>query len=703
MSSYSFGIPLASYFFAFFVNLASTLQLAICTPMTRSEAQQEIERLTSRVHCHNELYHQKGQPEISDYEFDQLLAKLVQLEKQFPEFRLPDSPTQTVGEKPNKNFATVYHRSPMRSLSNTYSEEAIRQFVQRTQKLLQGAPIEFFCELKFDGIAISLLYQEGALKRVVTRGDGEKGDDITKNAQTIANIPKRIQAKELPHEFEVRGEALMPRSQFEALNKARIARGEEPLANPRNTAAGTLKMLDPSLVAQRSLDFYPYAIKTEATALTTHEIGIHLLEKWGFQVSPTYKKCATLEEVMAYIHHWEIHKRQLPVDIDGVVIKINDLDQQGQLGYTAKSPRWAIAYKYKPENVATTLEKVDYQVGRTGAVTPVAHLKPILLAGTTVKRASLHNANEIKRLGLHLGDTVLVEKGGDIIPKVIGVVAAQRKPDSTLITFVTHCPACNTPLVHHEEEAVYYCLNEEACPPQLIGRLKHFVHRKAMHIDSIGSKTAALLFEQGLVRTPADLYTLRYEDIYPLEGFKDLSTQNLLRGIAQSKQMPFEKVLFALGIRHVGETVAEKLAQHFQHMDALIQATTEEIIAVPEVGKKIAQSIQTYFQDTDHLALIAALRAADLQFSIDSPPTLAAHQPLAGKTLVISGTFQSLERAALKARIKQQGGKLLSAVSKNVDYLVVGHQAGPAKLAAAQALDIPVLSEVGIMRMMDAG
>ena len=668
--------------------------------MTRPEAQREIERLTSLVHYHNALYHQKGQPAISDYAFDQLLAKLIRLEKQFPECRLPDSPTQTEGEKPSKNFATVYHRSPMLSLSNTYSEEEIRQFVQRTQKLLQGAPIAFFCELKFDGIAISLVYRQGVLQRVVTRGDGEKGDDITQNAQTIANIPKRIQAQEVPQEFEVRGEAFMPRNHFEAFNQARVARGEEPLANPRNTAAGTLKMLDPSLVAQRALDFYPYAFTTEAVTLQTHEAGIHLLEKWGFNVSPTYKKCTTLEEVIAYINHWEANRNNLPVDIDGIVIKINAIEQQAQLGYTAKSPRWAIAYKYKPAHLTTTLAQVSYQVGRTGAVTPVAHLQPILLSGTTVKRASLHNANEIKRLHLHLGDTVLVEKGGDIIPKVIGVVAAQRKPGSTPITFITHCPACNTPLVQHEEEAVYYCPNEKACPPQLIGRLKHFVHRKAMHIDSIGSKTAALLFEQGLVRTPADLYTLRYEAIYPLAGFKDVSTKNLLQGIARSKQMPFENVLFALGIRHVGETVAEKLAQHFQHMDALLQATTEAITAVPEVGAKIAHSVQAYLQDADHLELIAALRAAGLQFSVAAPSPAAAHQPLAGKTLVISGTFQGLEREALKARIKQQGGKLLTAVSNNVDYLVAGHQAGPAKLAAAQALDIPVLSAAELISMM---
>lgn len=670
--------------------------------MTRTEAQQEIERLTSLAHYHNELYHQKGQPEISDYVFDQLLEQLAQLEEQYPEFRLPNSPTQTVGEKSNKNFTTVDHRYPMLSLGNTYSEEEIQKFIQRTGKLLQGAPMEFFCELKFDGIAISLLYQEGTLQRVVTRGDGEKGDDITQNAQTIAHIPKRIQAKGIPQELEVRGEAFMPRKAFEVLNQARRTRGEEPLANPRNTAAGTLKMLDPSLVAERSLDFYPYAIKEEEEVLKTHEEGIHHLEKWGFQVSPTYKKCTTIEEVMAYINYWEGHRQQLPVDIDGVVIKINALDQQEQLGYTAKGPRWAIAYKYKPENLATTLERVAYQVGRTGAVTPVAHLKPIFLAGTTVKRASLHNANEIQRLNLHGGDTVLVEKGGDIIPKITGVVTARRKPDSEPISFITHCPACYTRLMQHEDEAVYYCLNEKSCPPQLIGRLKHFVSRKAMHIDAIGEKTAALLFEQGLVRTPADLYALRYEDIYPLEGFKDLSTKNLLQGIAQSKQMPFEKVLFGLGIRHVGETVAAKLTQHFQSIDALMQATIEEIVAVPEVGEKIAHSLQAYFQNPDHRALITTLREAGLQLRIATPTHTNTNKPLSGKTLVVSGTFEKLSREALKAQIKEQGGKLLTSVSKNVDYLVAGHQAGPTKLTTAQALNIPVLSEAAIIDMMEA-
>lgn len=666
--------------------------------MSRQEAQKEIQHLTALVQKHNVLYHQKGQPEISDYEFDQLLEKLTKLENQFPELRLPDSPTQKVGETPTKNFVSVYHQYPMLSLSNTYSEAEIHNFAQRVQKLLQGATMEFFCELKFDGIAISLLYKAGTLERVITRGDGEKGDDITKNAQTITTLPKRIQAKGVPEEFEVRGEAFMPRAHFEELNKARLLRGETPLANPRNTAAGTLKMIDANLVAQRLLDFYPYALKTEKEALKTHEEGIHLLEQWGFTTSPTYKKCNAIEEVIAYINYWEKNRHTLPVDIDGVVIKINDLQQQEQLGYTAKSPRWAIAYKYKPEYIATTLEKVSYQVGRTGAITPVAYLKPVLLAGTIVKRASLYNAHEITRLDLHLEDTVFIEKGGDIIPKVTSVDVTKRKPDTKPITFPSQCPSCSTPLV--QTEALHYCPNEKECPTQLTGRIKHFVHRKAMHIDSIGSKTVDLLFDKGLLRTPADLYQLSYQDIYPLEGFKEVASKNLLHGIRQSRQMPFENVLFALGIRHVGKTVAEKLAHHFQHISVLIQATIEDITLVPEVGEKIAHSITTYFQDTDNLKLIAALQEAGLQFSITTKPKPAASQSLTGKTLVISGRFQHLERETLKTHIKEHGGQLLTAVSKNVDYLVAGQKAGPAKLAAAQTLGIQVLSEKDIISII---
>ena len=670
--------------------------------MNRLEAQQEIKRLTALVQRHNALYHQKSTPEISDYEFDQLLEKLVQLESQFPDLRLPYSPTQQVGEQPTKNFTTVYHQYPMLSLRNTYSEEEISKFAQKTQKILQGASIEFFCELKFDGIAISLLYRKGTLERVITRGDGDKGDDITRNAKTIATIPKHMQGKVVPEEFEVRGEALMPRACFEALNQERLMDGEELLANPRNTAAGTLKTINSNLVAKRLLDFYPYALKAEAIDLKTHEESIQLLEKWGFTISPTYKKCVSIEEVMEYINYWGVNKRDLPVDIDGIVIKINNLTHQERLGCTAKSPRWAIAYKYKPESMSTTLEKVDYQIGRTGAVTPVAHLKPVLLSGTTVKRASLYNANEIIRLNLHLGDTVFVEKGGDIIPKIAGRDAENQAEKSNPIIFPTHCPACNTPLVQYEAEAVHYCPNEKGCPPQLKGRIKHFIHRKAMYIDSIGSKTVDLLFDSGLVQTPADLYRLRYEDIYPLEGFKEAATVNLLQGIARSKQIPFEKVLFALGIRHVGETVAEKLARHFRHIDALMHATIQDIILVPEVGEKVAQSLKEYFQDQDNLQLITTLKDEGLQFNMTMTHTVTQKHPLVGKNFVISGHFQHMDRETLKTDIKRYGGRIFTVVSRNVDYLVAGDKAGPAKLVAAQAMGIQVLSEEQVISMMES-
>jgi DNA ligase (NAD+) len=668
--------------------------------VTHQEAQAEIQRLTALVRHHNVLYYQESAPEISDYAFDQLLERLTQLENQFPTLRLPDSPTQKVGEQPTKNFVTVHHRHPMLSLSNTYSEAEIHNFFQKAQKLLQGEPMELFCELKFDGVAISLSYKSGILERVVTRGDGKKGDDITKNAQTITTLPKRIRAKGIPQYFEVRGEVLMPRACFEALNKERLAQGEGPLANPRNTAAGTLKMIDDKIVAQRLLTFYPYALKVDEIALRTQEASIHLLEEWGFATSPTYKKCSTIGEVISYINYWSANRNNLPVDIDGIVIKINSLAQQEKLGYTTKSPRWAIAYKYKPTRVATILEKVGYQVGRTGAVTPVAHLKPVLLAGTTVKRASLYNNNELKKLNLCLEDSVFVEKGGDIIPKVTGVDIAQRKVGSKPIIFPTHCPACGTVLVQYGADVGYYCPSEKTCPPQLKGRIKHFVHRKAMHIASIGSKTVDLLFDKGLLRTPADLYQLRYEEICLLEGFKKTATRNLLQGITQSKKTPFEKVLFALGIRHVGETVAEKLAHHFQHIDALIQASEEDISLVPEVGKKIAYSVKTYFLDADNLKLVAALKHAGLQFNVSTTPITTEKQPLAGKTFVISGNFQRLDRTLLKTHIKRHGGRLLTAVSKNVDYLVTGKKAGPAKLATAQALGIQVLSEEKITNMM---
>lgn len=668
--------------------------------MNQQEAQKEIQHLTALIQHHNRQYYHYGKSEISDYAFDRLLEKLQQLENQFPALRLPSSPTQHVGESPSKNFAAVHHRYPMLSLSNTYAVPEVEHFIQKTQKLLQGAPIELFCELKFDGIAISLWYVANDLVRVVTRGDGEKGDDITQNAKTIATLPKRIRATGIPHTFEVRGEAFMPRATFEALNQKRLENKEVLLANPRNTAAGTLKMLDSNVVAQRLLDFYPYSLKTDELAVQTHEEGLHLLAQWGFTISPTYKKCSTIEEVIHYINYWGKHRHNLPVDIDGIVIKINNLKQQEQLGYTAKSPRWAIAYKYPPENRATTLEKMGYQVGRTGAVTPVAHLKPIVLAGTTVKRASLYNAHEIKRLDLHLEDTVFVEKGGDIIPKVTAVDKTQRQSTSKPILFPTQCPACGTMLVQHEEEAVYYCPNTRLCPPQLTGRIKHFVHRQAMDIDTIGGKTIDLLFQKGLLYTPAALYQLREVDLHQLEGFRETAIKNLLDGISRSKNRPFENVLFALGIRHIGKTTAEKLAHHFQNITALMKATVEEVTAVPDIGGKIANSLQGYFEDTDNVKLITALQQAGLQFSINTPSYATNDAPLQGKTFVISGTFQRLTREDLKKTIKELGGNVLNTISTRIDYLVAGHKAGPMKVAIAKNNNIQVLSEEEIILMI---
>ncbi|MEM7383096.1 MAG: NAD-dependent DNA ligase LigA [Bacteroidota bacterium] len=667
--------------------------------MTKKEAQQEIARLTDLVRYHNKLYHQYAQPTISDYAFDQLLANLAQLEAQFPEYQLPDSPTKVIGETPTKNFETVYHQYPMRSLSNTYSAAEAAHFVQRIAKQLPGESIEFFCELKFDGIAISLVYEQGVLKRVVTRGDGTKGDDITRNARQIKTIPQVIRAQDVPPAFEARGEVCMPWSEFERLNEARKAHGEEPLANPRNAAAGTLKTLRPGSGPPRTLDCYLYALRAEVMALDTHEEGIRLLERWGFNVSDTYQKCKDTQEVLDYIHYWEEQKKNLPVGIDGVVIKVNRLAQQNSLGTTAKSPRWATAYKYKPAHVATILEEIVYQVGRTGAITPVAQLQPILLAGTRVKRASLHNAGEIERLQLHLGDTVFIEKGGDIIPRVIGVDTTQRKAHSRPAKFVTHCPACGTVLARRYAKVLYYCPNAQ-CSPQIRAMLEHFVHSKAMDIQAIGKKTIALWLEKGLVRTPADLYALREGDIYALEGFKDLSTRNILQGIEQSKRQPFARVLFAIGIRHVGAVVAEKIAHHYASVDRLAQTSAEELMTIPAVGREIAHSVVAYFQISENLQLIEALKKAGLQLYTIRPEAALASQPLANKTFVISGTFESFGREALRGGIESRGGKVLAGVSRKLDYLVAGHHPGPAKLAQAEAQGIHIVDEAAIKQMM---
>ncbi|MTI38423.1 NAD-dependent DNA ligase LigA, partial [Fulvivirga lutimaris] len=552
--------------------------------MNQEEASKEISSLSQKINYYNDLYYQKDTSEISDFEFDKLLERLIELERAFPELKKDDSPSQRVGGTITKNFETVNHRYPMLSLGNTYSKEDLEEFDKRVAKGLGDEPYEYFCELKFDGVALSLTYENGKLVRGVTRGDGTRGDDITNNVRTIRTVPLSLRDGDYPDFFEARGEAFLPKEMFLKLNKEREEQGEELYANARNTASGSLKMQDSSMVARRKLDCYLYSMNGEDIGVATHEEAILKLQSLNFNISPTFKKCKNINEVLAYIAEWETKRLELPLDTDGIVIKVNSIQQQHKLGFTAKSPRWAIAYKYKSEAAVTLLQDITYQVGRTGAITPVAELQPVLLAGTTVKRASLHNANEIERLDIRVGDMVFVEKGGEIIPKVTHVDTSKRKPDSERLKYITHCPECGTELVRYEGEAVHYCTNALGCPPQIKGKIEHFIQRKAMNIDSLGERTIDMLYQKGLVTSPADLYQLTYDQIFELEGFKDLSTKNLLEGIKNSSSVPFESVLFALGIRFVGKTVAEKLAAHFKSIDALAAATYDELIEVPEIG-----------------------------------------------------------------------------------------------------------------------
>lgn len=669
--------------------------------MTREQAKKEISELTEKINHFNHLYYQESVSEISDFEFDNLLERLIALEKEFPEFNFDDSPSHRVGGAITKHFETVVHKYPMLSLGNTYSEEELFDFDKRVAKGLEGDSYEYFCELKFDGVALSLTYDNGILKQAVTRGDGTKGDNITANAKTIRSIPLKISKDNIPAEFEVRGEAFMPSRVFNELNEQRAANGEELLANPRNTASGTLKMQDSSVVASRKIDCYLYNLLGTHEEITTHEASIKALESWGFNVSPTYKKCQDMAEVVAYIKEWEEKRKTLPVETDGIVIKVNSLQQQEILGFTAKSPRWAIAYKYKAESASTQLMDITYQVGRTGAITPVAELKPVLLAGTTVKRASLHNANEIARLDIRVGDTVFVEKGGEIIPKVTGVDLSARKPGSKEHEYITACPECGSALVREESEAAHYCPNLENCPPQITGRIAHFIHRKAMDIDSLGDRTIKQLFTTGLVKNAGDLYDLTYDQVLELEGFKDLSSRNLLDGIAKSKEAPFENVLFGLGIRFVGKTVAEKLAAHFKNIDALMAASYDELIEVPEIGERIANSLLRYFEETKNTELIERLKAAGLHFEIDESGMQLAGDSLKDLSFVISGVFEKYGRDELKELIKSHGGKVVSAISGKLDYLVAGDKMGPAKLEKANKLNIKIISESDFDKMIN--
>lgn len=661
--------------------------------MTSAQAKTRIQQLTEQIQYHNDLYYNKSKTEISDFEFDQLLEELVKLEAEFPALRLPDSPTQRVGGTITKEFASVVHQYPMLSLGNTYSAEELTDFDGRVAKGLDGDAYEYFCELKFDGVSISLIYENGLLTKAVTRGDGVRGDDVTANIKTIRTLPLRINTNDVPEKFEVRGEVFLPKEVFKQLNKDREDIGEETYANARNTASGTVKMQDSTEVAKRKLDCYLYYLLGEANKVETHAEAINKLERWGFRVSPTYKKCKSIQEVLDYIQAWEKKRHELPLETDGVVIKVNSLEQQARLGFTAKSPRWAIAYKYKAESISTRLNGITYQVGRTGAVTPVAELEPVFLAGTTVKRASLHNANEIARLDLHIGDFVFVEKGGEIIPKVTGVDVAKRSAGVKKVVYIDRCPECHAVLIRQEGEANHYCPNEKGCPPQIKGKVEHFIQRKAMDIDSLGEQTIRQLFDLGLVKTPADLYDLTKADLLKLDKVKEKSAQNMLDGIAASKAQPFENVLFGMGIRYVGKTVAEKLARHFKTITNLRQATYEALLEAPEVGEKIAQSVVEYFKDADNLHEVDRLIHAGLQFESNQKDPELVSSVLGDKSFVISGVFKNYERDQLKDIILAHGGKVLSSVSGKLDYLLAGENMGPAKREKAEKLGVKIISE----------
>lgn len=671
--------------------------------MSPEEAAARIAALTAELNEYNYQYYVLANPAISDYDFDIKLKELESLESQFPQFLDPDSPTQKVGGDITQRFNTVHHRWPMLSLSNTYSEQELRDFDQRVRRAI-GDDFEYVCELKFDGLSISITYENGVLKQAVTRGDGLKGDEVTANVRTIKSIPNRLKSNGFPDLFEIRGEIFMHRPAFERLNDERIEQGKVAYANPRNFAAGTIKLQDSAEVARRPLDCFLYFLYSDNRnrLFETHWDSLQAIKHWGFHVSEHTALCASIEEVLAFIAKWEKKRFDLSYDIDGIVIKVNNYGQQEELGFTAKSPRWAISYKYKAEQAETKLQSVSYQVGRTGAITPVANLKPVLLAGTTVKRASLHNANEIRRLDLHEGDAVYVEKGGEIIPKVTAVNLSKRIPDALPIPYPLHCPECGTELVRKAGEAVHYCPNEDNCPPQVTGRMQHFISRKAMDIEGMGNETIETFYKQGLIRNITDIYTLKDKQpmLLLLDRFGQKSIENMINGIEKSKEKPFEKVLFALGIRYVGETVAKKLAQHFRNMDALAAASEEEIASVYEVGERIAQSVVEYFANDTHRQQIAALKEHGLQLAVEEKATEQLSDRLAGKSFVISGVFEQFSREELTALIENHGGKMLSSISTKLDYLVAGDKMGPSKLAKAEKLNIPIISEQDLLDLI---
>lgn len=666
------------------------------------KVKERIELLRKQLHEHNYNYYVLSQPVISDFEFDKLMKELIDLEAEHPELHDPNSPSVRVGSDINNNFPQVNHRYPMLSLQNTYSEGEVTDFFNRVKKGL-SEPFEIVCELKFDGTSISLIYEKGRLVRAVTRGDGRMGDDVTDNVRTIRNIPLILKGDNLPDYLEARGEILLPWSSFEQINKEREEQEEPLFANPRNAASGTLKLLDSRVVASRRLESYIYNITGEDLPTDSHFENLKLARNWGLNVSDTMRKCKSPDEIFDFINYWNVERKNLPVTTDGIVIKVDSLIQQRNLGSTSKFPRWAIAYKFNAEQAISRLESVTYQVGRTGAVTPVANLEPVLLSGTTVKRASLYNEDAIKALDLHIGDMVYVEKGGEIIPKITAVDLEARKENFMIgdkVRFATKCPDCGTTLVRNEDEAAHYCPNSEGCPTQIKGRIEHFVTRRAMNI-TIGPETITLLYDKGLIRDASDLYNLKFEDLVNLERWGETSARNLIESIEKSKSVPYERVLFALGIRYVGETVAQKLASAFPNIDKLIKATIEELTSVEEIGNRIAQSLIDYFSKPEFMQFVMRLKEHGLQFELSEDVLAAKTEKLKGLTIVISGTFKLHSRDEYKAMILQNGGKNSGSVSKNTDYILAGDNMGPAKLEKAQKQGVKIINEEDFLKLIE--
>ena len=661
-------------------------------------AQEKIEALRQELRQYNYEYYVLDKPQVDDYTFDQKLRELQELEAKHPEFYDANSPTLRVGGEVTKNFATVKHEHRMYSLDNSCSQEDLEDWEKRIKKLVDGA-VEYVCELKYDGASISLTYEEGVLVRAVTRGDGVQGDDVTHNVKTIRSVPLKLKG-DFPAKFDIRGEIVLPLAGFAAMNAERVEAGDEPYSNPRNTASGSLKLQDSAEVAKRPLECLLYSIVGENLDISSQFESLEKARSWGFKVPEVAKKTASTAETFEFLNYWDEHRHDLPYETDGVVIKVNSFRQQEELGFTAKAPRWAMAYKFKTEQAETVLEKITYQVGRTGAITPVANLVPVQLAGTIVKRASLHNADQIEKLDVREGDHVYVEKGGEIIPKIVGVDFEQRNTDSTATEYISECPECGTTLVRQEGEAQHYCPNDMGCPPQIIGRIQHFISRKAMDIEGLGGETVALLVNEGLIQNYADLYTLKKEQILPLERMAEKSADNLIKGIEASKQIPFERVLFGLGIRYVGETVARKLAKQFKTIDALAEASEETLVAVDEIGARIAQSVVSFFSEEANQDLIKRLKDYGLQLELDASVLENQTDKLQGQTFVISGVFSKVSRTELKKLIEDNGGKASGSISSKTNYLVAGENMGPSKLQKAEKLGVPIISEDDFLAML---